>query len=304
MGVDGPIQVLSFISGKYAGTEFPLEREPFVAGRSSEVDLILADDAVSRKHARFYLQRGLAWVRDLGSRNGTIVNGEIVQQRCLRPGDRIAIGSSLCRVERRESADLSARRTGETRRRRQPESGRSMSGNIDEIPLMDVLQWLATSRKTGVLKVRNANREGGLHLRDGRVYYAAIEGAELPPEKALMRMLVWPQGTFEFENNGAEELQPMALDMSLEHILMEAARQKDELAALHERSPLPGPRDSVRLTRPSPVRWRELDTNDLDFLQEMVELGGWQALLDRSKRDDLALYRGLVALREKGIVEY
>jgi len=307
MEVQAPVHVLHFVSGKYAGTDFPLVGDAFVAGRSSEVDLILADDAVSRKHARFYKQRGLMFVRDLGSRNGTIVNGEAVRHRCLRTGDRIVLGASLCRVESRHPNELTAPRAGEDRRRRLHEaSGRSMSGNIDQIPLMDVLQWLATSRKTGVLKVRStyARRDGGLHLRDGRVVFAAIEGTEVSPEKALMRMLTWPEGMFEFESTGSESSGPSALEMSLEHVLMEAARQKDELAELEKRTPLPGPRDNVKLTRPSPMRWRDLDTDDLDFLQEMVEVGGWQAMLDRSKRDDLSLYRGIVALREKGVVEY
>lgn len=306
MEVQAPIHVLHFVSGKYAGAEYPLN-EAFIAGRSSEVELILADDAVSRKHARFYTQRALVWVRDLGSRNGTIVNGEPVKQRCLQSGDRIALGSSLCRVELRPAGDLNAPVAGEERRRRVNDvSGRSMSGNIDQIPLMDVLQWLATSRKTGVLKVRSsyAHREGGLHLRDGRVVFASIEGTEVPPDKALMRMLVWPEGTFDFENGPAEDLGLAAIEVALEHVLMEAARQKDELEELGRRSPLPRARDNVRLTRPSPMRWRDLDTNDLDFLQEMVEVGGWQQMLDRSKRDDLALYRGIVALREKGVVEY
>src|SRR5690606_33853978 len=173
------------------GADFPLEEEAFVAGRSSEVDLILADDAVSRKHARFYQLRGLVWVRDLGSRNGTIVNGEPVKHHCLKAGDRIVLGANLCRVESRPTLEQAGPRAGEDRRRRMHEaSGRSMSGSIEQIPLMDVLQWLATSRKTGVLKVRSsyAHREGGLHLRDGRVVFAAIEGTEVSPEKALMRM--------------------------------------------------------------------------------------------------------------------
>ncbi|HET6584895.1 MAG TPA: FHA domain-containing protein, partial [Nannocystaceae bacterium] len=175
-----PVLVLQFVRGKYHGQEYPLEQgKSVIAGRSTEADLVLADDAVSRKHARFYGARGRIWVRDLGSRNGTVVNGERVELHCLRAGDRVVIGSSLARVDHKPTADVNPRRAGEQRRRRPNDSaGRSMTGSIEDIPLMDVLQWLATSRKTGCLKVRDVtrNRVGALHLREGRVYYAAIEG--------------------------------------------------------------------------------------------------------------------------------
>jgi hypothetical protein len=84
------IHVLKFLTGKYKGEEFPLgpDGRHFIAGRSSEADLVLADDAVSRKHARFYIERRRTWVRDLCSRNGTLVNGAPVKRHCLRPGDK------------------------------------------------------------------------------------------------------------------------------------------------------------------------------------------------------------------------
>lgn len=308
MGTDAPVTVLHFIGGKYAGSEFPLESDASVVGRSTEVDLVLADDAVSRKHARLYARRGRYWIRDLGSRNGTHVNGEVVSHQCLRVGDRVTIGSSLAKVELRDPDAVSSRRAGEQRRRRANESAaRSMTGSIEDIPLMDVLQWLATSRKTGALKVRDnaAGYEGTLYLLNGRVFHASIVGNDvIEPKKALMRMLRWDDGTFELDNSADDSEVPRSIDMSLEYMLMEAVRQQDELKALGEEVPLPGPRDIVRLARPQPKRWRDIGPEDLDFVQDMVEMGGWQQLLDRSPKDDLALYRGLAALKQHGIVEY
>ena len=73
------VHVLHFLHGKYAGEEYPLgPDESYIAGRSPEADIVLADDTVSRKHARFYRSRDLVWVRDLGSRNGTRVGGQPV----------------------------------------------------------------------------------------------------------------------------------------------------------------------------------------------------------------------------------
>jgi hypothetical protein len=301
------VTVLRFVHGKYEGQEFPLDGGGFLAGRSSDADLVLADDAVSRKHARFFPSRGRIWVRDLGSRNGTVVNGRPVDVHCLREGDRLAIGSSLVRVEAREQSQAVARRAGEQRRRRPNDTaGRSMSGSIEDIPLMDVLQWLATSRKTGALKVRDTEHDqsGVLHLRDGRVFYANIEGnTNLHPEKALMRMLHWTKGMFELDNERLDEA-PEEINMSLEHMLMEAARQQDELAALAKKATLPAPGSNVRLVSPATVRWKDLKPEQIDLIQDLIEFESWWSLIDRSRTDDLTLTRTLVELKTKGVVEY
>jgi len=308
MAPAGQVLVLHFLRGKYQGQEYPLEQgKALIAGRSTEADLVLADDAVSRKHVRFYGARGRIWVRDLGSRNGTVVNGDRVELHCLRAGDRVGIGSNLARVELKPVSDVNARRAGEERRRRPNDSaGRSMTGSIEDIPLMDVLQWLATSRKTGCLKVRDLSRGriGALHLREGRVYYASIEGNRgLLPEKALLRMLNWDKGMFELESTPIEN-PPREINMSLEHMLMEAARQQDELAALAKKSQLPGLGAPVTLVKPGKVRWTELAPAELDLVQDMVEAGGWWEVLDGSNKDDITLTRTLVALKQKGVVSY
>jgi hypothetical protein len=299
--------VLRFVAGKYEGQEFPLEGKSYLAGRSTEVDLVLADDAVSRKHARFYQARGRYWVRDLGSRNGTVINGEAVQHAMLRAGDRLAIGSSLARIEVLDKGAVSTKRAGESRKGVvEATAGRSMTGSLEDIPLMDVLQWLATSRKTGALKVTDPHRErvGSLHLREGQVYYATITGSEtLHPEKALLRMLLWTRGSFDLENTALDTVD-QEINMSLEHMLMEAARQEDELKNISKRSKLPEAGDVVEIVKPSPVAWSTLDEKELGMLQLLFEKGDWFDILDTSTQDDVSLVRLLVALQKKGVVSY
>ena len=308
MAPSGQVTVLHFVHGKYEGKDFPLGTDSVVVGRSTEAELVLADDAVSRKHARVYTARGLTWICDLGSRNGTHVNGKRVSIHRLRAGDRLAIGSSLARVEAKASGDLSSNRAGEEKKRRALSEvrGRSMTGRLEEIPLMDVLQWLATSRKTGALRVRDPNNDKGgvLHLRNGQVFSAAIEGkSRLHPKKALLRMLSWQRGMFELENSSHEE-PAQVLDLSLEHMLMEAARQQDELSDLAKVSPVPGPRDKVQLIKPSPVPWTELKPAELELVQAILEQEGWNNALDVSETDDVVLYRTLGELYEKGVVQW
>ncbi|RME24034.1 MAG: FHA domain-containing protein [Deltaproteobacteria bacterium] len=67
-------------------------------GRTSECDIVLADDdKVSRVHARLDWD-GSSWVIvDLGSTNGTFVNGEQVTEKTLAPGDIVEIGDTRLR---------------------------------------------------------------------------------------------------------------------------------------------------------------------------------------------------------------
>lgn len=63
-----------------------------VVGRSPSCDLPLHDPTVSRHHAELSLADGGVWVRDLGSTNGTYVEGERVGEALVRPGARLAFG--------------------------------------------------------------------------------------------------------------------------------------------------------------------------------------------------------------------
>ncbi len=79
------------------GVEWPLHASARI-GRSSTCDLVLTDDSVSRRHAEVALRGGVCVVRDLGSCNGTWVNGRAVQRARLRRGDELQLGETVIRV--------------------------------------------------------------------------------------------------------------------------------------------------------------------------------------------------------------
>lgn len=93
---------LKFISGKYQGGEFPLKMDrQVVIGRSSDLDMVLVEDMVSRKHAKITFNAGRITIEDLGSTNGTFVNGiRLSQPRKLKPGDIVRVGGTDLRFER------------------------------------------------------------------------------------------------------------------------------------------------------------------------------------------------------------
>lgn len=75
-------------------------------GRSSQADVELADPEVSRRHARLDYVRGVVYVADSGSSNGTFLNGKPLDGESieLRPGDDIDVGNTRITVTRMEPA--------------------------------------------------------------------------------------------------------------------------------------------------------------------------------------------------------
>lgn len=71
-----------------------LDSDLITIGRSSDSGIVLTDPNASRNHAELSKKGEEWWVIDLGSTNGTLVNGALVKERRLQPGDRIKIGGS------------------------------------------------------------------------------------------------------------------------------------------------------------------------------------------------------------------
>jgi FHA domain/Domain of unknown function (DUF1707) len=65
---------------------------PAMLGRSRACDLVLADDSVSRRHAMVVREGDRIILTDLGSTNGTFVNGRRITQADVQPGDRLRLG--------------------------------------------------------------------------------------------------------------------------------------------------------------------------------------------------------------------
>jgi hypothetical protein len=73
---------------------FPLEKK-LTIGRSAENDIHLLDRTVSRRHAVVFVHKGKPYIKDLGSANGTFVNGHLVNRIALHSGDAIRIGGGI-----------------------------------------------------------------------------------------------------------------------------------------------------------------------------------------------------------------
>ncbi|WP_322818422.1 FhaA domain-containing protein [Tepidiforma sp.] len=82
------------------GPSVALTHTPFIIGRGPEADLVLADLSVSRRHAEIRLRSdGALEIRDLGSRNGTFLDGTRIAAAVLEIGDRITLGQVTIELE-------------------------------------------------------------------------------------------------------------------------------------------------------------------------------------------------------------
>jgi len=86
-------------SGIFRGREFPLGFGTLSVGRSTDNDLVFDDPSLSRKHARIHRDGGRLEVEDLGSSNGTFVNGRRVGKGAINPGDQVRFGDVTFRLD-------------------------------------------------------------------------------------------------------------------------------------------------------------------------------------------------------------
>lgn len=91
---------LVIASGKNAGQVVPVAVQRFFIGRAEDCQLRPNTDLVSRHHCVITVEDGLVTIRDLGSRNGTLVNGERIRgEEELKNGDQVAVGPLKFEIE-------------------------------------------------------------------------------------------------------------------------------------------------------------------------------------------------------------
>ena len=295
---------MRFISGKYQGGEFPLPpNTEIIVGRSSDLDMVLVEDMVSRRHAKIMVNADQVTIQDLGSTNGTFVNGERVKRATLNDGDRVLIGTSIIKLVTAEGAVPPSAPPGkklvDVAVNRRTNQQRSMSGAIDEVPLPDLLQLFGSSRKTGVLVVKTDTDIGKVCLEKGVIVSASINDQEqIAPEKCVYRIITWQHGQFYMEPAEEGEL-PSKVQMSTEGALMEGLRILDEV----NRIQLPPMLSRIALARPLTPKLRDLTPEQLDVLQVALHQTQVEAVFNNCQLDDIQIANALSVLIEGGYLK-
>jgi hypothetical protein len=179
-----------------------------------------------------------------------------------------------------------------------------MRGNLEEIPLPDLLQLFATSRKSGVLVLQSGSDEGRIFLSNGLIHHVTLErgGKEIAiaPLKGFYRLLLWDVGSFELEPPSTRKFDE-PLDAAVQEVLMEGFRQRDEFEHLKGKLPAAEARLEVLLPIVKPLR--DLAPPELDVVQTVLNGTTFRGLLDASPLTDLDVATALIALIDKGYVK-
>jgi predicted component of type VI protein secretion system len=96
----GQVAELHFEAGPKAPAVVTLAKSVTVLGRGEGIaDVDVGDESASRRHATIVFRQGRFKLNDMGSTNGTFLNGELVGETELKSGDQIQIGTAVMRFE-------------------------------------------------------------------------------------------------------------------------------------------------------------------------------------------------------------
>lgn len=137
----------------------------------------------------------------------------------------------------RVQLELQRRQREGIERKSVSEAKTRFSGSLGDMGLVDLLQTIDISRKSGVLHLAQHGRRGAIHFVDGTIRHAHF--GKLAGEAAVYRFLVWNEGEFDVEF-GKSSIEKPTVQMSTQGLLMEGMRRVDEWGRLLEQLPALG----------------------------------------------------------------
>lgn len=201
---------------------------PIVIGRQADSDLPLKHHDVSRRHAEVSYENGRYVLRDLGSTNGTFLNGqEITTPSVLSPGDQIEMGSRIvtfCELEADAVAASQGTDPGETMIANRASVNETLAGDLSQIPPSAVLQVLEMGRKSGILEIDSEAQSCKLWIQDGAPVHA--ESLKQSGFDAALGIVNLETGRFRFESQVVSV--KTTIDCTVTELLMEGCRILDE----------------------------------------------------------------------------
>jgi pSer/pThr/pTyr-binding forkhead associated (FHA) protein len=216
----------------------------YLMGREETAQIRITAPRVSRKHAEIKFDHGKPSVHDLGSQNGTLLNGTKLASQAhseLKDRDVIDIGGVTVTYRLLKPGDSEAKlkegNTESTMIAEEPGAKGDLTGNVALMPIGDVLRRLESLAATGLLVVEAGGAKGAIRIEHGRAVAGSYAGLEAESAIAAVRSLA--QGQFRFEMQDPDA--PLS-----EVVVPEAPRQPPQA------TPKPAPRPAP--PRPNPPR--------------------------------------------------
>jgi len=286
------------LRGELMAVPIPLERDQVIIGRALEADVRLNDFRASRLHARITSEqvgeKGETCYRiaDLGSTNGTLVNGELITEAVLNDGDKIVIGDHLFRFDMQDEID------------------REFQQQIHRLLAHDELTGLLTSKSFfSELRRESARAEDESrpfcvlmmdldHFKKVNDTYGHLVGSKTLEETGRVIKEALRAGDVA-SRFGGEEFAAFLLDATYGQGLVAAERVRIAMAE-HEfpatRADSPGPQMSHRVTISIGVAAFPDDATDPIQLVELADSALYRA--KRSGRNRVCAYRPSLAVTE------
>ncbi|MBO6936355.1 MAG: DUF4388 domain-containing protein [Deltaproteobacteria bacterium] len=172
------------------------------------------------------------------------------------------------------------------------------SGSLSEMGLVDLLQTIDISRKSGVLELSNGDRGGTVHFLNGRLVHA--ESGNLEGDRAIYRFLVWNEGEFDLEFRAVEP-EKETIQTSTQGLLMEGMRRVDEWGRMLEQLP---PLESIFEVESDELLDRLAEIPDeINHLLRLFD--GHHSLMDvvdEAREDDLQTLASISKLYFEGLI--
>jgi diguanylate cyclase (GGDEF)-like protein len=286
------------LRGELLAVPIPLERDAVIIGRAIEADVRLNDSRASRLHARITSELDPKTnattyrITDLGSTNGTLVNGELINEASLNDGDKIVIGDHLFRFDMLDEID------------------REFQQQIHRLIAHDELTGLLTSKSFFSELRREAARAEAEsrpfcvlmmdldHFKEVNDTYGHLVGSKTLEETGRVIKEALRAGDVA-SRFGGEEFAVFLLDANYAQGLVAAERVR--VAVAQEQFPVtrmdsPGNQGTHRITISIGVAAYPDDATDPIHLVELADSALYRA--KRSGRNRICAYRPSLALTE------
>jgi hypothetical protein len=173
----------------------------------------------------------------------------------------------------------------------------ALQGNLQDLPLAELLQSLEVNRKSGAIFLYNGAEEGSVYVTSGRISHAV--SANLEGEEAFYLMASWKKGRFVFEDGRPSPKRSVAREVP--DMLMEAARREDEWRKIERRVPEGAVPDfTKRMTQEQ----MELNTYDWNILSLIDGRRSVTGIAERSGKDARLVRRVLDGLLSQDIIHF
>jgi predicted component of type VI protein secretion system len=208
----------------------PLEIAPgetLTIGRAAECSLAIPSQRVSRIHAEIFWDDKQPVLKDLGSENGTLVNGRTIREHRLQDNDEISVGPYSCRYRCLNGQGSVGKILQALDSKVDTQvSEDALRGDLEQVSLVEVLGMLERAEKTGSLEVYDTERASGIVGVDaGRPVHA--QANDQTGTEALFAMLDEERGKFRF-TEGAPGDDASIEGTSITALLIEHGQRVDD----------------------------------------------------------------------------